>query len=74
MSKDSTARCCQTKKVFKKSLVKGIKIFLKKKKATNENIVENDIRISQKMQKLVKHRKTYYEMRKNKNWLQTKTS
>ena len=74
MSKDSIARCCQTKKIFKKSRVKGIKIFLKKKKATNENIVENDIRISQKMQKLVKHRKTYYEMRKNKNWLQTKTS
>ena len=35
----------KTKKDFEKRQVKGIKIFLKKKKERNENMVVNDIRI-----------------------------
>ena len=33
----------KTKKSFKKSLVKDIKIFLKKRKTNSENMVANDI-------------------------------
>ena len=36
-------------KKFKKSLVKGIKIFLKNEKTKSENVVANDMKISQKM-------------------------
>ena len=36
-------------KKFKKSLVKGIKIFLKKEKTKSENVVANDMKISQKI-------------------------
>ena len=36
-------------KKFKKSLVKGIKIFLKKEKTKRENVVANDMKISQKI-------------------------
>ena len=50
MPKDFSAKYYEkTKKRFKKSLVKGIKILLKKKKIKIENIVANDIRISQKI-------------------------
>ena len=37
------------KKGFKKSLLKSIKIVLKKKKTKNQNIVVSNIRIYQKM-------------------------
>ena len=53
MSKGSSARYCQkkAKNIFQKSLVKDITIFLKKKKARNENMIPNDIRIFHKMKK-----------------------
>ena len=42
--------CCQKKKKnFKKRLAKCIQVFLKKKKTKSENIVANDIKISQKL-------------------------
>ena len=37
--------------MLQKKLVKGIKIFLRKRKRKNENIVGNDIKISPKIQK-----------------------
>ena len=50
MSKDSLARYYQkSKKTFKKRLMKGIKIFLKKRKTESENMVANDIKISLNM-------------------------
>ena len=39
----------KTKKRLKKSPVKGIKIFLKKKQTKSENMVVNDVRIFLKM-------------------------
>ena len=47
--------------------MKDIKIFLKKKKKTSNNIVMNVINISQKIKKnkQVEYRKNYYKMRKN---------
>ena len=56
MSKDSSTRYYQRdKERIQKSLVKGIKISLKKKKTENENMVANNRKISQKL--------------KSKNWL-----
>ena len=74
MSKDSLVRFDKKKKnkekFKKKSLVKDIKIFLKKKKTENDNMVENDIKISQKLKKrLLDYGKISYEMLKNKNLL-----
>ena len=37
--------------MLQKKLVKGIKIFLRKRKRKNENTVGNDIKTSQKIQK-----------------------
>ena len=46
MSKDSSARYLEKQRKIKKKLVKGIKIFLKKKKKTkSKNKVTNDIKI-----------------------------
>ena len=45
MSKDSSAKYYQKKKGFRKKLVKGIKIFLKKRKTECENMGVNDINI-----------------------------
>ena len=47
MSKDSSVKYYQkkTKKGFKKKLGKGIKIFLKKERRKNKNMVINDIKI-----------------------------
>ena len=44
-----SSKKAKKKKRLKKSLMKGIKIFLKKKKATSKNMAIKDIRISQKM-------------------------
>ena len=62
------------KKDYKRKLVKGSKVFLKKKKKKSDNMVLNDTirRLYQKMknlpedekQKLVEYRKRYYKMRK----------
>ena len=52
MSRETAKHYQNNKKRFKKSLVKGIRIFLKKKKTKKtkrENKVMKDIRISQKM-------------------------
>ena len=47
MSKDLSGRYYQKKK--KKSPMKDIKILLQKKKTKSENMVANDVRISQKL-------------------------
>ena len=50
MPKDSVLHVIKkTRKRFLKSLVKDIKMFLKKEKTKKENMVANDIKISQKM-------------------------
>ena len=49
MPKDSVLHVIKkTKKRFLKSLMKDIKMFLKKEKTKKENMVANDIKISQK--------------------------
>ena len=61
MSKDSSIKYYQdTKKVYKKELVKDIRIFLKKKKKRDNKPVK-DTKIYQKM---VEYRKKY-KVRKN---------
>ena len=55
----------KTEKILK-SLVKGIKNFLKKKNKKREYGHEQDKNISEdEKQKLVEYRKRYYEMQKN---------
>ena len=51
MARQASAKYYQKKqrKDSKKSLVKGIKIFLKKEKTKRENMVVGTIKISQKM-------------------------
>ena len=54
MSKNSSSRYYQKKTTNNRFLqcpVKDIKILLKKKKTENENIIVNEIKISQKMRK-----------------------
>ena len=46
MSKDSSARYLEKQRKIKKKLVKGIKIFLKKKSTKSKNKVTNNIKIS----------------------------
>ena len=51
MSREESADIIKkTTKRFKKSLVKDIKILLKKEKTEIENMVVNDIKISQNME------------------------
>ena len=51
MSKDLSARYYKKKaKNSKKSLVKAVKIYLKKKKTKNKNVVVINIRISKKIE------------------------
>ena len=51
MSREESADIIKkTTKRFKKSLVKDIKILLKKEKTESENMVVNDIKISQNME------------------------
>ena len=45
MSKDSSARYLEKQRKIKKKLVKGIKIFLKKKSTKSKNKVTNNIKI-----------------------------
>ena len=58
-------------KRFINSLLKDIKIFLKKKNIENQNMVTNDITISQKTKKqiLVEYRNDIMKHTKNKNLL-----
>ena len=64
ISKYSSAKYYQNNKErLQKNLVKDIKIFLKKKKKKNDNMVVNDTKIYQKM-KYCKNEE-YYKMRKN---------
>ena len=51
MTRQASAKYYQKnkEKIEKKSLVKGMKIFLKKKKTKGKNMVMNVIKISQKM-------------------------
>ena len=49
MSKDSSAKYQNNKEILQKNLVKDIKVFLKKKKKTNGNMVVNDTKIYQMM-------------------------
>ena len=49
MSKDSSAKYQNNKESLQKNLVKDIKVFLKKKKKTNGNMVVNDTKIYQMM-------------------------
>ena len=52
MTRKASGRYYQKKKEkIKKSLMKGIKIFLKKKKIKRENMVVNAIKTSQKTKK-----------------------
>ena len=49
-------------KMSQKSLVKDIKILLKKKKTKTENMVMNDQNLSEtEKQRLLEYRKKYYE-------------
>ena len=67
MSKNLSAKYYkEIKKDYKKKLVKDIKIFPKKKKKKNDNMVVNVTKISQKVKKnkLVEYRKRYYRTRK----------
>ena len=68
MNKDISVKCYQeNKEILRKSSVKDIKIFLKKKKKKINNMVVNVSKNLSKdeKQKLVKYRKEYYRMRKN---------
>ena len=49
MSEDSSAKYQNNKESLQKNLVKDIKVFLKKKKKTNGNMVVNDTKIYQTM-------------------------
>ena len=49
MSNSSARHYQENKGRIQKNLFKGIKIFLKKKKGKNENMVANDIKVSEKM-------------------------
>ena len=67
MSKDSSAEFYQNNKErLQRQFVKDIKVFLKKKKKS-DNMVVNDTKIYQQMNnKSLLSIKKYYEMRKNK--------
>ena len=61
MSKDSSAKYYQyNKERLQKKVVKAIKVFLKKKKKTSDNVVMNNTKIYQKM--------------KSKSWFSMKTN
>ena len=49
MSEDSSAKYQNNKESLQKNLVKDIKVFLKKKKKSNGNMVVNDTKIYQTM-------------------------
>ena len=49
MSNSSAKHYQENKGRIQKSLFKGIKIFLKKEKGKNENMVANDIKVPEKM-------------------------
>ena len=63
MPKDSSARYYKkNKEKNQKSLVKDIKILLKKKKTKTENIVMNDQNLSKtEKQRLLEYRKKSYD-------------
>ena len=63
MPKDSSARYYKkSKEKNQKSLVKDIKILLKKKKTKTKNMVMNDQNLSEtEKQRLLEYRKKYYE-------------
>ena len=63
MPKDSSARCYKkNKEKNQKSLVKDIKILLKKKKTKTENMVMNDQNLSEtEKQRLLEYRKKSYD-------------
>ena len=54
----------QKREASKKRLVKGIRIFLKKKKTKSSNILVNDIEIFQKMKKKKKKKRTKHIIEK----------
>ena len=51
--KKTTTKKNKTKKGFEKRLMKGIKIFLRKKKSKSENMVVNNIEIFLKQKKKI---------------------
>ena len=67
MSKNLAAKYYQeSKETIQKKLVKDIKIFLRKKKKKSNNMVVNVTKMSQKIKKnLAQYRKKYYRIRKN---------
>ena len=66
MSKYISDKYYQKNKDYKKNFVKNIKVFLKKKKKSN-NMVVNITKISYRMKnkKFVQYRKKHYRMTKN---------
>ena len=57
----------KNKKILKKKLAKGIKIFLKKRKTISNNTAPNDIKMSQKTKKIqAEHRKNVIKQGKIK--------
>ena len=66
MSKNLSGKYYEEVKVYKKKLVRGIKIFLKKKKKKSDNIVLNVTKIFQKIKsKSLLSIKKYYRMGKS---------
>ena len=66
MSKNLSGKYYEEVKVYKKKLVRGIKIFLKKKKKKCDNIVLNVTKIFQKIKsKSLLSIKKYYRMGKS---------
>ena len=61
MSKNLSGKYWKNKENFRKKLVKGIKIFLKKSKKKCKNLDVSKIKLS-----LVEYRKKYYKKRKNR--------
>ena len=68
MSKELSAKYYQNKERIKKKLVKGIKIFPKKRKTKSINMVANEIKISQNM------KNNRYLRKKYKKWKNIATS
>ena len=65
MSKNSSAKYSKKKKPRKteKKLVKGIKVFLEKRKTKQQDsIVKNDINVSQKIKRHVEYRRKYHKI------------
>ena len=75
MFKDLLAKYYKKKRrEASKKALKGIKIFLEKRKKKSSNMVVNYIKISRKTKNKVEYRKKYYKAWKNKTTSKIKTN